>query len=216
MEQTLFPLFQNLAPLAPMDMGGFARVDKNGLHFRLECWEVGTLGRLSRVNMTGMLGLMKMETLIFTPLTADAPLYSFDYIRAMGQDTLLLELYDTQLGAFDPAPWAQALSQGQTLPDNVLEPRWYDGLKLSPTLSKKGKKLQQPMEELALAWTQVYIDEVKKAPACGKNEKQERVRAYVDGLLTQGGPSVNQFKKLIGDAPAATLFSHYLFPAREM
>lgn len=215
MEQTLFALLKEGAPLKPVDMGDFARVDKNGLHFQLECWQAGDLGQLSRVKMKGMLGLMKMETLVFTPLTVDAPLYSFDYIHAMGQDTLLLELYDTQLVAFDGTPWEEVLKQGDALPDNKLEPRWYDGLKLSPTLSKKGKKLQAPMEALAKGWTKVYMEELKKAPACQAALKREKVGAYVQGLLTQGGPSVNQFKKLIGDEAAKELFSRYIFPAEE-
>lgn len=215
MEQTLFALLKEGAPLKPVDMGDFARVDKNGLHFQLECWQAGDLGQLSRVKMTGMLGLMKMETLVFTPLTVDAPLYSFDYIHAMGQDTLLLELYDTQLGIFDGTPWTEVLKQGQNLPDNKLEPRWYDGLKLSPTLSKKGKKLKAPMEALAQGWTKVYMEELKKAPACEIAQKREKVGAYVQGLLTKGGPSVNQFKKLIGEEAAEELFSRYIFPAKE-
>lgn len=213
MEETLLKKLSQVAPLTPIDMGEFSRVDKSGLHFRLECWDALELGRLSRVTMSGMLGLMQMETLIFTPLTVDAPLYSFDYIHAMGQDTLLLELYDTQLGAFDGAPWEKVLESGQALPDNPLEPRWYDSLKLSPTLCKKGKKLQRPMETLAADWTQVYVEELKKAPACDQEAKRQRVQAYVKGLLEQGGPSVNQFKKLMGDEPARQLFSRYLFPA---
>lgn len=213
MEETLFKKLSQVAPLVPIDMGEFAQVDKSGLHFRLECWQVGELGRLSRVTMSGMLGLMQMETLIFTPLTVDAPLYSFDYIHAMGQDTLLLELYDTQLGAFNAAPLEKVLENGKALPDNPLEPRWYDSLKLSPTLCKKGKKLQCPMETLAEDWTQVYVEELKKAPACDQQAKREKVQAYVKGLLEQGGPSVNQFKKLMGDAPTRQLFSRYLFPA---
>lgn len=215
MEDTLFKKLSQIAPLTPIDMGEFSQVDKSGLHFRLECWDALELGRLSRVTMSGMLGLMQMETLIFTPLTVDAPLYSFDYIHAMGQDTLLLELYDTQLGAFDGAPWGKVLESGQALPNNPLEPRWYDSLKLSPTLCKKGKKLQKPMEMLAAQWTQVYLETLKTAPACQKEAKRQKVEAYVHGLLTQGGPSVNQFKKLVGEQTTARLFSHYLFPVEE-
>lgn len=215
MEQTLFALLEKQIPLTPIDMGELKRVDKNALHFQLECWQAGEIGRLSRVTMTGMLGLMKMETLIFTPLTVDAPLLSFDYIHAMGQDTLLLELYDTQLGSFDATPWNKVLEEGQALPDNPLEERWYDYLKLSPTLCKKGKKLQKPMEVLAAQWTQVYLETLKTAPACQKEAKRQKVEAYVHGLLTQGGPSVNQFKKLVGEQTTARLFSHYLFPVEE-
>lgn len=69
------------------------------------------------------------------------------------------------------------------------------------------------METLAADWTQVYVEELKKAPACDQQAKRQRVQTYVKGLLEQGGPSVNQFKKLMGNAPTQRLFSQYLFPA---
>lgn len=216
MEETLFNQLSQIASLVPVDMGEFSRVGRQ----KWPAFPSGMLGHgqdgtPEPSHHEGYAGAHADGNPDFHPLTVDAPLYSFDYIHAMGQDTLLLELYDTQLGAFDSTPWEKVLESGQSLPDNPLEPRWYDSLKLSPTLCKKGKKLRSPMESLAADWTQVYVEELKKAPACHKESKRQKVQEYVNGLITKGGPSVNQFKKLVGDDVTQRLFAHYLFPAQD-
>lgn len=42
-------------------------------------------------------------------------------------------------------------------------------------------------------------------------EKQEKVREYTNGLLSNGGPSTNHFKNMIGEDAIKDLFTKYIF-----
>ena len=44
-----------------------------------------------------------------------------------------------------------------------------------------------------------------------RNQKQEKAAYYVNGLLANGGPSTDVFKKPLGDEVTAKLFRNVLF-----
>lgn len=192
------------------ELGQWKTIRKNGMQFSIRGYET-PVGNLSVVQMKAMLGLMKMDTVVFTALTKDAPLFSYDCVHAMGQDTLLLELYDTQLSPADVSALdAVKLSAGD-LPDHDLGKHWYDSLKLSPSLAKRGKKLTARYKEISKAFFTAYLDLLAASADCVRSEKQAKVKAYTDGLLGNGGPSTDQFKKLIGEDATRELFSRFIF-----
>ncbi len=204
-----------LCTVTERDVTPWQKIDKGPLHFRIRAYEAEGIGRMSVITMKSMLGLLKMETLVFTPLEKDMPLLSYDLVRAMGEDTLLLELYDTQLTPAKYSEMNAVKRQYTSLPDNHLGKKWYDHLKLSPTLSKKGKKLAKQYEPLCKAWFDAYLTQLASAPACDRAAKQAKVREYVDGLFANGGPSTDQFKNLIGDEAARTLFGKFVFSSED-
>ena len=110
---------------------------------------------------------------------------------------------------------ARALAAYAALPDHDLGTHWYDPLKLPPSLAKRGRKLWAQAAPLADAYLAAYLDLLSAAPPCARAEKQARVRAYVDGLLQNGGPSTDQFKKLIGAEQTAALFRQVIFRAED-
>ena len=110
------------------NLGEFARVKKSGMNFEIHGYEIEGVGKMSTLSMKAMLGLMKMETLIVSPMEVDAPLYSFDWVRAMGNDTLIIELYDTQLAPCDLGGLDAEKAKAAALPDNDLGQHWYDHL----------------------------------------------------------------------------------------
>jgi hypothetical protein len=66
----------------------------------------------------------------------------------MGNETLMLELYSTQLSNIDVSS-LDKIKVGYThLPDHDLGSHWYDHLKMSPTLAKRGKKLKADYQKL--------------------------------------------------------------------
>ena len=206
---------QTLCTVTERDVTPWQKIDKGPMHFRIKAYDLEGIGRMSIVTMRAMFGLMKMETIVLTPLEKDMPLLSYDLIQAAGNDVLLLELYDTQL---QPAayPAMDAVKAAYVhLPDNDLGSKWYDHLKLSPTLSKKGRKLANAYAPLCLEWLDAYIAQLAEAPECDRSEKQEKVRAYVDGLFANGGPSTDQFRKLIGDQAARGLFGRFIFSSED-
>lgn len=203
-----------LGAVTKRDVSPWEVIHKSAMKFRVEAYEISGIGYLSVIRMSAMLGLMKMDTAVLTPVCKDAPLFSYDIIHALGNDTLLLELYDTQLQAVELGGMDAVKARYAHLPDNDLGKHWYDHLKLSPTLSKKGKKLTEAYEPLCREWFDAYLEVVRGANDCGREEKQAKVAEYVDGLFEHGGPSTDQFKKLIGEEEAKALFHKFVFSSR--
>lgn len=56
-----------------------------------------------------------------------------------------------------------------------------------------------------------YVEILKKAPACDGDAKREKASVYVEGLLSNGGPSTDVFLKHYGAEKTADLFRRILF-----
>ncbi|MBP3570049.1 MAG: hypothetical protein J6K04_12910 [Lachnospiraceae bacterium] len=193
------------------NLGDYTLIKKKGMKFHISGYEVKGIGNVSTMQMSAMFGLMKMRMLVFTPLNVDAPLFSYDYINAMGNETLLLELYNTQLTDLDVSALDQVKSNFSALPDHDLGTHWYDHLKLSPSLAKKSKKVTADYQKLCNEFFHTYLTVLAKAPACDRAKKQKKVQEYTNGLLSNGGPSTDQFKNMIGEDATRELFTKYIF-----
>ena len=199
-------------PLRSLDAGDYTKMKVSGMTFRVRAFRAEGLGSVSAMTASGFFGLMKMDTLIITPTDVDMPLYSYDRVYAMGNDTLIFELYDTLLGAADLSALENAKAEAGHLPDHDLGQHWYDDIKLPVSLSKKGKKLHTAAFDVAaMNYTRAYLEVAKTAPGCAAEPKREKASVYVEGLLTHGGPSTDVFKKGIGDEKTAKLFRKVLF-----
>ena len=117
-------------PLTEESAGEFANLKAKGMKFQIKQYEAKELGNVSVMEAKGFFGLMQMDTLIINPLKKDLPLFSYDRVMAMGNDTLIIELYDTFLEK----------EENKNLPDHDLGEHWYDSIKLPESVSKKGKK----------------------------------------------------------------------------
>lgn len=197
-------------PLTPISVGGFSKIKASGLTFLVEAYSAEGLGHVSVMRAKGFFGLMKMDTLIINPTERDLPLYSYDRIFAMGNDTLIVELYDTLLGRFSGETLKKVKDEFAALPERDPGEHWYDNIKLCESISKKGKKITPEMDALAEKHFKAYL-----SAECGavsdKAAKQEKASVYVEGLLSKGGPSTDAFIKAIGKEKTAELFRSYLF-----
>ncbi len=211
MTDKLLSLIGALYPLRALDAGEFARLKVHGLRFTIEAYEADGLGHVSVMRAGGMLGLMKMDTLIVNPTRRDLPLYSYDRIHAMGNDTLIIELYDTTLEAFSCEALNRLQAEARGLPDRDPGTHWYDGIRLPQSLSKKGKRAQSPaFDRLAADFLTAWLH--AECPPTGDfAAKREKTAAYVNGLLAQGGPSTDVFRKALGTERTAALFRNVLF-----
>ena len=199
-------------PLTELSCGEFAQQKVSGMKFQIRRFEAEGLGSVSIMVAKGFFGLMKMDTLIITPTAVDMPLFSYDRVNAMGNDTLIFELYDTLLGETDLAGLEKVKQASALLPDHDLGAHWYDSIKLPVSLSKKGKKVTTPaFDDCTLAYLQAFLQDAKGAAVCEAAPKREKASVYVEGLLTNGGPSTDVFKKGIGEEKTAELFRKVLF-----
>lgn len=211
MIRSLLEQIDALYPLTPVDTGEWHHLNVNGMKFEILAWKAAGLGHVSVMTATGMLGLMKMDTLIINPTEKDLPLYSYDRIHALGNDTLIIELYDTLLTPCSARPLAAVQSRYSKLPERDPGAHWYDSIKLPESVSKKGKKAHTPaLNRMTADYTAAYL-RLEADAVSDPTAKRTAAAVYVDGLLEHGGPSTDVFKKALGAEKTAALFRTILF-----
>ena len=212
MTGTMLSAIAQAYPLKELPCGEFATQKVSGMKFQIRRFQAAGLGTVSVMVAAGFFGLMKMDTLIITPTEVDMPLFSYDRVLAMGNDTLIFELYDTLLGEANLTPLQTVKDNAAALPDHDLGEHWYDSIKLPCSLSKKGKKGHTAaFDDCTMEYLVAFLDAAKTAPACDAQPKRVKASVYVEGLLTHGGPSTDVFKKGIGEEKTAELFRKILF-----
>lgn len=207
-------------PLTKRDAGEYARFQASPLAVMLDWYEAEGLGNVSVIHGKAMLGLMRMDTLVINSVERDAPLFSYDYISAMGNHTMLVEYYDTLLApeALDAVPLAAVKETIATLPDHDLGEHWYDDMKLSASFAKRAKKAALPqLSHAFLSALDAYLALADGKPPLSEAEtrqKRDKAAAYVDGLLEKGGPSTDAFCKTLGREKTEDLFTRIVFGTR--
>ncbi|MBR2644387.1 MAG: hypothetical protein IKD54_03765 [Clostridia bacterium] len=214
MTDKLLSMIKERFPLKEKNVGAFASLKANGMKFTVSAYEAEGLGHVSVMTAKGFFGLMKMDTLIVNPKTLDLPLYSYDRILAMGNDTLIVELYDTMVEPLDTEALKAVNEANKDLPERDPGTHWYDGIKLKESVSKKGKKLTERFDAYTKDYTCAYLGLPAK-PVTDAAAKREKANAYVEGLLKNGGPSTDVFKKALGEQKTAELFRKVLFGTEE-
>ena len=199
-------------PLTETDVGPYGTMKVNGMKFTVRAFDAKGLGRVSVMNAAGFFGMMRMDTLMVTPSEIDMPLLSYDRVLAMGNDTLIAELYDTTV-SHGPLPETESVrEQGRDLPDHDPGTHWYDGIKRKESISKKGKKTESAaFDVFAGKYLDAFLRDAAAAPSADPGVKNRLNAAYVDGLLTHGGPSTDVFVKKIGREKTEELFRRVLF-----
>ena len=211
MTDKLLGIIKEKYPLSALGAGEFAHVKANGMKFDVLSYRAEGLGHVSVMRASGFFGLMKMDTLIVNPYDKDIPLYSNDRIFAAGNDTLIVELYDTIAGKYSDFAVNTIKRQYSDLPERDPGEHWYDSIKLSSSISKKGKKKdRERFDGLTLEHFAAYLASGADEKF-DKNVKAEKAAYYVNGLLERGGPSTDVFKKELGEKKTEKLFKEVLF-----
>ena len=128
----------------------------------------------------------------------------------MGNDTLYLELFDTLLGEFDEEPLCVIKNKYVSIPDNDHGNHWYDHLILPASDYKRAKKQTTALNRLAEEFVTAFFS--IEAPAVSDPAaKRTKASEYVEGLISNGGPSTDVFKKKFGEETTGRLFRTVLF-----
>ena len=215
MTNKILDLIKKHHALSPKSVGEFKTFKAKGMTFVCEAFDAEGLGHVSVMRAKGFFGLMKMDTLVIAPKEFDLPLLSYDRIYAMGNDTLILELYDT-MGDIKVNLDAvrTAKEKFASLPERFAEgeepKHWYDDIRLPETTSKKGKKADSAsFDEYTLAYVSAYLS--LNAEKCDVAEKVARTEVYASGLITQGGPATDVFKAEFGEEKTGEIIRKVLF-----
>ena len=209
----MIDLFTSRGKLVPKDVSPWQTFSGRGMKFHLQSYDWDGCACVSHLSMKAFLGLMTMETVICTPYAKDVPLFSFDSISAFGKKSLLLEVYDTQVDPIDLATMDTVKDSYKYLTDKQPKSAWYDNLRLSPSLFKEGNKVN--LSKLATEMTTAYLDLFVIACDVERSAKVAKSRAYVEGLISNGGPAINTIRKMLGDEATETLFRRFLFGTEE-
>ena len=211
MTTTLLRVIADNCSLTPVSVGKFANLKVNGMKFTIQVYKAEGIGHISIMRAKGFFGLMKMDTLMIVPTERDLPLYSYDRIQAMGNDTLIVELYDTLTQPLDLSFLAHIKAKFRHLAERDPGTHWYDNIKLPESISKKGNKADRDdLDALAAEHFSAYLHAPAKKVA-DVDKKKELSANYVNGLLREGGPSTDVFKKALGESTTEELFKKVLF-----
>ena len=213
MTDRLLTLINEKYPITEIDCGEFAEMKIKGMKFKISAYKAEGLGHVSVMRASGMMGLMKMDTLIINPTEIDLPLYSYDRIFALGNDTLIIELYDTLVGKYSESGMLEvkAREKYSTIPERDPGEHWYDSIKLQSSISNKGKKKHlKLMNELTEKHFAAYFAG-GNTPVADGEAKRDKAGIYVNGLIEKGGPSTDVFKGAIGEKKTRELFESVLF-----
>ena len=203
--------------VAERDLGKDARLYKSGMHFTVRSWDIEGLGVLCVMDMKAMLGLMKMESVVLSVQQKDVPLFNTDWIYAMGKETQLVELYDTMLEPFSEeaqAPFAAIRDRDKDLPAYESGAHWYDPILYPCSYGRTTKKPGDRFYKASVDYLDEYLKLLRGLPACDAEKKREKVRAFAQGLLDNGGPAVNQIRKLFGEETAQRLLLSHMYGVR--
>ena len=198
-------------PMTKLDVGEYSEIKAPMMRFEISAYKAEGLGHVSVMSMSGMLGLMKMDTVIINPKDRDLPLLSYDRVYAAGNDTFIVELYDTMANPCEMSALGKVKADAADLPPHDLGEHWYNSIKLPESLSFKGKKKQEAeFDRITLAAMEAYFaaEDNKNFDGAVKAEKSD---LYVEGLLKNGGPPTRLFLKLFGEEKTADLFRTVLF-----
>ena len=215
MTDKLLKMIKAKYPLEKLDVGEFATLKANGMNFSVSAYRAEGLGHVSVMRAKGFFGLMRMDTVMVVPNQTDLPLYSYDRIYAMGNDTLIVELYDTLTEPLELSALDEIKSRFAHISERDPGEHWYDDIKLAQSISQKGKKTETAeLDTLTAEHFYAYLS-APAAAAADPDKKKELSAAYVNGLLTHGGPSTDVFKKCLGEEKTARLFKQVLFGIEE-
>lgn len=196
------------------DIGGDAHLSGKGMKYQLHTYHIKGLGHLCTMKMSAMLGIMKMETAVIAAEEKDVPMMNIDFIEVMGRRTQLVEFYDNQL---NPLPekaqdaYMKIKNSTPELQDYQSGEHWYDSILYPFSYGKVKKGDPAVFDKVCMEYLEEYIRQAKEAPDCDPTAKKARTEAFAQGLLDNGGPAVNTFKKQFGDETTARIVRRHMY-----
>ena len=184
------------------DIGPDQHLSRYGMNFATHSYEIEDIGHLCVMTMKAFWGLMTMETVVISPVERDLPLFNIDRVSAFGKETLLIEIYDTQIEPLDAdiqESFHALLERDSAVSDVESKPHWYDEIRYPFSYGKAGKGLSQQFERAQKDYLGTFLQALKNAPTCDREAKLEKNREFAEKLVENDGPAVNTMRSLFGE-----------------
>ena len=82
--------------LRSLNSGVFHKLVVRGMNIEINSYEAEGLGRVSTMCASGLGGLIKRDVLVISPMEQEAPVITYERVKALGKDTLMLTKYDIE------------------------------------------------------------------------------------------------------------------------
>ena len=197
--------------LEPVDIGAYETIRGGGMVFHVRVFDAQSTGRLFHMDMKAFGGLMRMETVAFTPVQLDGPIYSMDKVMVFGRATLVLELYDTTVSHPDFGELDTIKLKYALLPSYDPGDHSYYTFRLPVSDYKRGFGITNKVSSMAEEYEDGYYKLLKKCDPIDPEIKKEKNAEFSGSLFNNGGPAVNQFKKMIGEEKTEEFLKRYMF-----
>ena len=203
MNEDLLSQLKNTYRVTENDLGEDAKLSAKGMTFRLRTFEAEGLGHVCLLSMSGMLGLMQMQTFVLSPETIDLPLLNMDRISVLTRKTQMVEFYRMLLSPEadnNSAEYQWIKNKDAELKDYESGAHWYDSLLAPYSYAKVSNGFSTKRFDRACSeYMREFIRRCRIEEPCDKEAKMEKTRAFAQQLIDEGGPAVSQFRKLFGD-----------------
>ncbi len=80
--------------LRSLNAGVFHKLVVRGMDFEIHSYEAVDFGRVGTMCASGLLGLVKRDILVISPMEKDVPVITYERVKAFGKDTIMLGRYD--------------------------------------------------------------------------------------------------------------------------
>ena len=82
--------------LRSLDSGVFHKLVVRGMNFEINSYEAVGFGRVASMCAVGLLGLIKRDILVVSPMEKDAPVITYERVKVFGKDTVMLAKYSVK------------------------------------------------------------------------------------------------------------------------
>lgn len=187
------------------------------VHIQSEQYEVEGIGNLSLMKVNA--GIMQMATAVLAPANKDIPLLSCDYMYILGNRTAYIEQYDVCEVRDDTYnAWTERFgslfAEYGDLPDTQASGGWYDSILTSAAYKATKPASDEKIREMLIRSIKLYLEEADSYPELTGDmitSKLDRVKAYSDRLIDEGGVSTNFFVSAFGTDKTRSFFDNVFF-----
>ena len=216
-EKTLTTL-KSLLPMTEVDAKEYRRVKLSALiKFDIEQYKIEDFGNVCVMRYN--LGIMKMLTVVLTPMLKDLPLLSLDFMIIGGTRKFYAEFYDLTHNQDDTykswiTRYNEIIAKYSSLTDFSATIAWYENLLTSKAYKTFKADKDEDFMKLYDELLRKYAEQIKEYPKLSDDKKAEKVKMikeYSDRLIDEGGAATNMFKKKIGPDKTRDFFDKVFF-----
>lgn len=207
----LLRIIDSYYALDEIDVGKFSQFKARGVRFSLKSYEAEGLGHVSTLQGEGVFGLFKREVVIITPLNLDLPLYTYDRVRFLGIDKLIVEMYNTILSDFCSQEMHRVKKNYSTLKERGSFSHFFESMRLPSSFHKKSWfKRTRVFDKMTMDHFAAYLS-ASNSKLEDIAEKKEKTSFFVEGFLESGGPATDFFMRKYGAEKTSLLYKKYIF-----